>query len=80
MKLPRNVDAARLIQSLRKLDYEVIRQSGSHIRLQTFRNGQHHETIPRHQPMKAGTLNSILRNIAQHHGMSRDEVLKLLDL
>ena len=80
MKLPRDVDADRLIHCLRKLDYEPVRQTGSHIRLRTLRNGEHHETIPHHRPLKAGTLNAILRSIAQHHGMTRDALLEFLEL
>jgi hypothetical protein len=36
--------------------------------------------IPFHHPIKTGTLSSILKRIAGHHGMSVDELLKLLDL
>lgn len=80
MKLPRDLDADELIQALTKLGYERVRQSGSHIRVRTLQGGEHHETIPCHSPIKAGTLNSILRNIADHHGLSRDELLNLLQL
>jgi predicted RNA binding protein YcfA (HicA-like mRNA interferase family) len=34
MKLPRDIDGARLVKALDRLGYRVIRQSGSHIRLQ----------------------------------------------
>jgi predicted RNA binding protein YcfA (HicA-like mRNA interferase family) len=80
MKLPRDIDADRLVSCLRKLDYVPVRQTGSHIRLRTMRNGEHHETIPNHQPLKVGALNAILRNVAHHHGMTRDELLEMLDL
>ena len=80
MKLPRDIEPERLIRCLRKLDYEPLRQTGSHVRLRTLRNGEHHETIPVHGPLKTGTLNTILRNIAQHHNMSRDALLQLLGL
>ena len=45
MKLPRNVSAQDLIKGSKKLGYEVTRQTGSHIRLTTHQNGQHHITI-----------------------------------
>ncbi len=80
MKLPRDLDADTLIRALAKLGYERIRQSGSHLRVRTFQRGEHHETIPCHSPIKIGTLNSILKNIAQHHSMTRDELLQLLQL
>ena len=75
MKLPRDIDAATLKQLLVPLGYTVTRQTGSHIRLTTQNPGQHHITIPNHSPIKVGTLNSILRDIAEHLGLSRDELL-----
>ncbi|MCK6440334.1 MAG: type II toxin-antitoxin system HicA family toxin [Planctomycetes bacterium] len=80
MKLPRDVSAQQLIRALHKLGYAPVRQVGSHIRLRTIQNGEHFETVPWHNPLKVGTLNAILRNIATHHGLSRDELLKKLDL
>lgn len=61
MKVPRNLSSERLIQLLANFGYETTRQTGSHIRLTTQENGQHHLTIPAHDPLKIGTLNSILR-------------------
>jgi len=58
--------------------YEVTRQAGSHIRLTTQENGKHNITIPAHNPIKIGTLNSILRDVAQHFDLSRDELVKEL--
>ncbi len=75
MKLPRDLDGVELAQALGKLGYVKIRQTGSHIRLTTQENGEHHVTIPFHSPLKAGTLNAILRDVAEHFGWSRDEVL-----
>jgi predicted RNA binding protein YcfA (HicA-like mRNA interferase family) len=80
MKLPRDLNADELIRALSKLGYERLRQTGSHIRIRTLFGGEYHETIPCHSPIKTGTLNSILKNIAQHHGMTRDELLRRLDL
>jgi predicted RNA binding protein YcfA (HicA-like mRNA interferase family) len=75
MKLPRDIDANTLKQMLVPLGYAVTRQTGSHIRLTTQNQGQHHITIPNHSPIKVGTLNAILRDIAEHLGLSRDELL-----
>lgn len=55
-------------------------KKGSHIRVTSQRDGENHEVIPYHDPIKTGTLASILKRIAAHHGMSVDEILKLLDL
>jgi len=62
------------------LGYEATRQKGSHIRLTTQRDGENHEVIPHHYPIKAGTLSSILKRIATHHGMTVDELLQMLEL
>ena len=75
MKLPRDIDATTLKQLLVPLGYTVTRQTGIHIRLTTQNQGQHHITIPNHSPIKVGTLNAILRDIADHFGLSRDELL-----
>ncbi len=48
------------------------------MRLTTTLNGEHHITIPRHRPLKVGTLNAILRDVAQHFDLSRDELLNSL--
>jgi predicted RNA binding protein YcfA (HicA-like mRNA interferase family) len=66
MKLPRDVGANQLIKALRVLGYSIDHQRGSHIRIVTQLNGQHHETIPNHSPTKVGTLARILQNIAGH--------------
>ena len=78
MRIPRDLTGKELIKALGKLEYEVTRQSGSHIRLTTSRNGTHHITIPDHRPVKVGTLSGILGDIAAHHQMTRDELLTLL--
>jgi predicted RNA binding protein YcfA (HicA-like mRNA interferase family) len=78
MKLPRDLHGSQLAQALSKFGYEVIRQTGSHIRLTTQQQGEHHITIPNHSPLKIGTLNAILKDVADHMGMSRDELLSQL--
>lgn len=80
MKLPRDVDGPRRVKALAVLGYEATRQKGSHIRVTTQRDGENHEVVPYHHPIKAGTLSSILKHIAAHHGMSVDELLETLDL
>ena len=78
MRLPRDLSGHDLAQALSRLDYHVDHQTGSHIRLTTQRGGEHHVTIPAHDLLKVGTLNAILRDIAAHARMSRDELLRLL--
>jgi predicted RNA binding protein YcfA (HicA-like mRNA interferase family) len=67
-----------LLKALGRLGYETTRQSGSHIRLTTLRNGEHHVTVPRHNPLKVGTLGSILADVAEHFRIGRDELMELL--
>jgi len=57
---------------------EVTRQTGSHIRLTTQQRGEHHLTIPDHDPLKVGTLSAILRGVAAHVGMTRAKLVRTL--
>jgi predicted RNA binding protein YcfA (HicA-like mRNA interferase family) len=75
MKLPRNISGSDLAKALKALGYEVTRQTGSHMRLTTTEGGEHHVTIPQHDPLRVGTLAGILNDIAEHLGISRDELL-----
>ena len=45
------------------------------MRLTTQQGGEHHVTIPRHSPLRVGTLNAILKDVAQHLELERDELL-----
>ena len=78
MRLPRDISGEDLARSLVVLEYRQIRQTGSHLRLTTDRFGEHHVTNPRHNPLRIGTLNSILRDIAEHHHMDRDRLTEVL--
>ena len=78
MRLPRDVTGRQLAGSLAQLGYRIDRQTGSHIRLTTRRGGEHHITIPDHDPLRPGTLNGILRDVATHSKLSREDLLLLL--
>lgn len=78
MKLRRDLSAQELISSLKKFGYLVSRQKGSHIRLTTTSNGEHHVTIPNHDPLKLGTLSSIISDVAEHFKLSKEETVKKL--
>ena len=76
MKIPRNLDGEELVKRLKPLGYALTRQTGSHMRLtRSTSHGQHHVTIPNHSPLRVGTLNRILTDIAAELNMSRDELL-----
>jgi predicted RNA binding protein YcfA (HicA-like mRNA interferase family) len=51
-------------------------QKGRHVRLTTTREGEHHITIPKHNPLKIGTLNSIISDIADHYRVTKKDVIK----
>lgn len=72
--LLKNITGLELIKKLKPFGYEVIRQTGSHIRIQTLIGGKHSETIQNHNPLKTETLKSNLRNIAKHHGIEIEEL------
>lgn len=78
MKIPRDLTGNDLIKKLKKFDYNITRQSGSHIRLTTSVKGEHHITIPNHDPLKIGTLSSILSDIASHLKITKEELLQKL--
>lgn len=78
MRLPRDLSGRSLAQSLELLGYQVTRQSGSHMRLTTMLNGEHHLTLPDHAALRVGTLNAIISEVARHHGIERDELVTRL--
>ena len=78
MKLPRDVSGAQLVKVLGVLGYRVSRQAGSHVRLTCELPHQHHLTIPNHDSLRIGTLAAILNDVASHHGLSREGLLKKL--
>ncbi|TSE37070.1 HicA toxin of bacterial toxin-antitoxin [Tepidimonas fonticaldi] len=78
MRLPRDLSGADLIKRLSRFGYEVTRQTGSHVRLTSHDRGEHHLTIPNHDPLRIGTLAAILDSVAAHHGLTRDELLQRL--
>ncbi len=80
MKLPRDVSGTHLVKALRRLDYSVTRQKGSHMRVTTHRDGEHHEAIPKHDPLKVGTLHDILKSVAAHHHLTVEELVRDLEL
>lgn len=80
MKIPRDLSGSDLVKALRALDYERVRQDGSHIRLTTQRGGQHHVTVPNHSPIKLGTLRGILKAVAAHHKLTVEELGRQIGL
>lgn len=80
MKLPRGINARELVSALRSVGYEPLRQSGSHIRLVSQQDSQHHITVPNHNLIKLGTLRGILKVVAVRQKVSLEELLLKLGL
>jgi predicted RNA binding protein YcfA (HicA-like mRNA interferase family) len=78
MKLPRGVSADRLVRTLKQLGYEVVRQKGSHIRLQHKGPPVHTVTVPRHDALKTGTLHGILSEVAQMRSIPVESLAEML--
>jgi predicted RNA binding protein YcfA (HicA-like mRNA interferase family) len=74
MRLPRDLSGADLSRALTRLGYRVTRQTGSHLRLTTQERGEHHITIPNHDPLRVGTLAGVLADVAEHFGLSREQL------
>ena len=78
MKLPRDLSGRDLARALRAYGYTVTRETGSHMRLTTHRNGEHHVTIPDHDFVKIGTLAGILDDVATHFAIERAVLVRQL--
>jgi predicted RNA binding protein YcfA (HicA-like mRNA interferase family) len=78
MRLPRDVSGRQLAILLGRYGYEVTRQTGSHIRLTTTQEGEHHVTIPLHGSLRVGTLSAVLGDVAEHLGIPRQTPMETL--
>jgi len=79
MKLPRDIGGEELAVLLGRYGYEITRQTGSHMRLTSTSKGfEHHITIPKHKPLRVGTLSSIMNEIAAYLEIDREQLLKEL--
>ncbi len=78
MRLPRDISGDALAKSLKIFGYALTRQTGSHLRLTTLARGEHHVTIPNHDPLRVGTLAGIIADVAAHFELSRDELIDQL--
>jgi predicted RNA binding protein YcfA (HicA-like mRNA interferase family) len=78
MRLPRDLSGTELIAVLcREFGYERVNQVGSHVILQ--REDPHHRiAVPDHDPLRVGTLNSILRAVATAQNIDKKQILRFL--
>src|SRR5579864_1225719 len=79
LEAPRNLSGRELGRLLRRYGYDFVLQDGSHMRFTTrFRGVTHHVTIPDHNPMRLGTQNRILGDVAAYLGMTRAALMEQL--
>jgi predicted RNA binding protein YcfA (HicA-like mRNA interferase family) len=79
MKIPRDLSGNDLVDCLcHHWGYMKVNQVGSHIILQTQHPSEHRISVPSHKGLRIGTLNSILRSVAAHKGITRQEILDSL--
>lgn len=78
MRLPRDLSGEDLAAILDRFGYEITRQKGSHLRLTTQMNGEHHITIPAQKQLRIGTLSGILGDIADHLEITKEELASRL--
>jgi len=75
VKLPRDLSGEELAGLLGRFGYVATRQTGSHIRLTSQRQGHPHNiTVPAHKSIKSGTLASILRDVSSYLKMSKSDL------
>lgn len=75
MRVPRDISGVTLAKLLTNYGYLITRQTGSHLRLTTEKNGTHHITIPNHDPLKIGTLNNIIGDVADHMELTKNDIV-----
>jgi len=79
MKIPRDLSGSALANALcRRWSDQVVHRVGSHIVLETEQPSHHRIAVPAHQHLRVGTLNAILRSIAEHKGVERQDILESL--
>lgn len=79
MKLPRDLSGTKLARTLcRKWGYREIHQTGSHIILETEEPCHQRIAVPAHRNLKVGTLNGILRCVAEHKSTTRQQIIDSL--
>ncbi len=78
-KIPRDISGRQLAHLLEKFGYTITRQTGSHIRLTSSAKKETHSiTIPDHHPLKIGTLNNILKEVANYLEIEKNELVNKL--
>ena len=80
MRLLRDLSGEQVVQLLRSCyDYRPRRSRGSHMTVTlTTATREHSVTVPRHRPVRVGTLSRIVSDVAAFLGLPEDEVRRKL--
>jgi len=78
-KIPRDISGRKLAKLLEKHGYVIAREKGSHLRLVSKIGSKEHKiTIPDHDPIKIGTMNNMLGDLADHLKISKEKLISEL--
>ena len=78
-KLP-VISGKKLISCLISMGYQVVRQRGSHVRLEKSTNaGLHKITIPNLNPVAKGTLNDIIKKVSIWNQITKDKLIEIIE-
>ena len=78
-RIPRDLSGDDLCRLLKRIGYRVIRQHGSHIRLEAIHPKRTHRlTVPGHDAIKIGTLSNILVDVAEAMGVAKSDLINRL--
>ena len=79
MKIPRDISGESLVKTLCKSwGYQQIHQIGSHVILETKSPSHQRMSIPNHKSLRIGTINSIIRAVANHKGLNKNKIIETL--
>ena len=79
MKLPRDLSGAQLARILcSHWGYVQVHQSGSHLVLVTEKPSRQRIAVPAHSSLRVGTFSSILRAVASHKRVAREDIIATL--
>jgi hypothetical protein len=76
VKLPRELNGRDLARVLcARWAYRRVNQVGSHIVVLQTETPQHHRlSVPDHRPLRIGSLNAMLRQVAAAKGVAREDI------
>ena len=75
MKLSRSAGRELIKLLCKHHGYRRVNQEGSHVILETDSPRHHRLAVPDHNPLHVGTLNAILRAVADVKGVQKEDIL-----